>query len=285
MNPSGKTIQIYCPFGEPRGVRIAEITTRIVQALVVPRVKLDQAIKRPEICGVGLYFLFGESDGAGPPMAYIGETDDCGVRLRTHNAKKDFWSVAVAILSRTGGLTNAHGKLLEWMTIDRAKKAGRFRLDNLNAGSRPTVPEWMQADVAEIFETAEVLLSTLGYPIFEPSASAVAEETDVFSCRRGGADARGVYAEDGFVVLRGSTARRDPGLSTHDSVEHRRKELVASGVLTPIQEGYRFERDWPFGTPSAAAAIVCGGSANGWIEWKNSKGRTLDEVYRKPANP
>ena len=33
MKPVGKTIQIYCPSGEPRGVRIAEITTRIVQAV------------------------------------------------------------------------------------------------------------------------------------------------------------------------------------------------------------------------------------------------------------
>mgnify|MGYP001224115633 CR=1 FL=1 len=36
MKPLGKTIQIYCPNGEPRGVRIAEITTRIVQAVVGP---------------------------------------------------------------------------------------------------------------------------------------------------------------------------------------------------------------------------------------------------------
>jgi hypothetical protein len=39
MKALGKTIQIYCPQGEPRGVRIAEITTRIVQAVVVPRAK------------------------------------------------------------------------------------------------------------------------------------------------------------------------------------------------------------------------------------------------------
>lgn len=42
MKTIGKTIQIYCPNGEPRGVRIAEITTRIVQAVVVPRAKLDE---------------------------------------------------------------------------------------------------------------------------------------------------------------------------------------------------------------------------------------------------
>ena len=33
---TAKTIQIYLPTGEPRGIRIAEITTRIVQAGVDP---------------------------------------------------------------------------------------------------------------------------------------------------------------------------------------------------------------------------------------------------------
>jgi len=52
MKALGKTIQIYCPSGEPRGVRIAEITTRIVQAVVVPRAKLEEALNRPELAGV-----------------------------------------------------------------------------------------------------------------------------------------------------------------------------------------------------------------------------------------
>lgn len=279
----GKTIQIYCPAGEPRGVRIAEITTRIVQAVVVPRAKLEEALARPELGGVGLYFLFGESEGDGLPMAYIGEAEDCGVRFKRHNKDKDFWNIGIAIVSRTGSFTKAHGKLLEWLSIDKANRAGRYSLDNGNAGGEPNVPEWMRADVAEVFETADVLLSTLGYPIFEPAVSKTTEERDVFYCKRGGADARGVYNEEGFVVLKGSVARLDTALSSHDSVEPRREELVGSGVLSATKGGYRFERDWVFTTPSAAAAIVSGGSANGWIEWKNGKGQTLDEVYRKAA--
>ncbi len=35
-----QTIQCFLPQGEPRGIRIAEITTRIVQAVYVPRNKL-----------------------------------------------------------------------------------------------------------------------------------------------------------------------------------------------------------------------------------------------------
>ena len=37
-----QTIQIYLPGGDPRGIRIAELTTRIVQVLEVPRSMLAE---------------------------------------------------------------------------------------------------------------------------------------------------------------------------------------------------------------------------------------------------
>lgn len=57
-----KTIEILLPDGDPRGVRIAEITTRIVQAVQVLRLRLDIAAARPAFKHVGAYFLFGASD-------------------------------------------------------------------------------------------------------------------------------------------------------------------------------------------------------------------------------
>jgi hypothetical protein len=43
---------------------------------------------------------------------------------------------------------------------------------------------------------------------------------------------------------------------------------------------YRFSQDYIFGSPSAAAAVVFGLTANGWIEWKDKEGKTLHEVKR-----
>ena len=37
----GKTIQIYLPDGNPRSIKIAEITSRTVQAILIPRANLD----------------------------------------------------------------------------------------------------------------------------------------------------------------------------------------------------------------------------------------------------
>lgn len=38
-----------------------------------------------------------------------------------------------------------------------------------------------------------------------------------------------------------------------------------------------------FFSPSAAVCFVLGVSANGWAEWKNRNGRTLDELFRRQA--
>jgi hypothetical protein len=53
------------------------------------------------------------------------------------------------------------------------------------------------------------------------------------------------------------------------------KRLIADGTL--VQEGgfYRFVKDVEFSSPSAAAAVVVGGSANGLLEWKTADGRVL----------
>ena len=73
MNPTqAKTIQIFLPTGEPRGIRVAELTTRIVQAVAIPRSDLATAKDRPGLDHVAVHFLFGESEGAAKPIVSIG---------------------------------------------------------------------------------------------------------------------------------------------------------------------------------------------------------------------
>jgi len=55
-----QTIQIFLPAGDPRGMRVAEITTRIVRVIEIPRSQLTDFTKTPEAQQVGIYFLMGE---------------------------------------------------------------------------------------------------------------------------------------------------------------------------------------------------------------------------------
>src|SRR5947208_537119 len=104
-NPQAKTLQIFLPTGEPRGIRIAELTTRIVQAVLIPRSELATAKGRPELDQPAVYFLFGDSEEAAKPFVYVGQTEDVRKRLDYHNGKKDFWQTAVLVISKTQSFT------------------------------------------------------------------------------------------------------------------------------------------------------------------------------------
>jgi len=47
---------------------------------------------------------------------------------------------------------------------------------------------------------------------------------------------------------------------------------------------YQFSQDYVFSSPSLAAAVVLGRSANGRVEWKDSSGRTLKKLQGLEAD-
>lgn len=288
MKPRPQTIQIFLPSGDPRGIRVAEITTRIVRVIEVPRSQLADFLKMPEAQQVGVYFLMGELSEAGLPRTYIGQSGSVGKRLEQHHQNKDFWNRAFVVISLTNSLTQTHALFLEWLAIAEATKAGRFGLENGNTGSQPYTPAPLQADCHEIHETAATLLATLGQPIFEPLSNAPSAkgEVELFYCKGSGADGVGEYTAEGFVVHKGSKGRAEIVASIQGtSHERMRSQLTTEGVLVaqPGSTGSLlvFTRDHLFSSPSTAAMAVMGRSANGWVEWKTAAGKTLDEVKRQ----
>ena len=187
-----KTIQIFLPSGDPRGIRIAEVTTRIVQVIEVPRSRLKEFFAMPECQQVGLYFLCGNADGADGPKVYIGQTGNLKQRLTKHNKseEKDFWDRVLIVLSRTNSLTQTHALFLEWHCLQAVRAAGRYSDENGNSGTRPHTPRPLEADCLEIFDTASTLLATLGQPLFLPlSGSNQPNEQQIYYCRKSEADA------------------------------------------------------------------------------------------------
>lgn len=283
MPPTPKTIQIFLPGGDPRGIRIAEITTRIVQAIEVPRKLLPEFLAMDESTQVALYFLFGESDDDGDNEVYIGQTSDLRARLPDHNKKKDFWQRAVVVISRTQNLTQTHALFLEWQSIQQCRAAERYAGQNGNAGSRPFTPAPLEADCVEIFETTQTLLATLGYPVFDKLTSGSSTAVDeYFYCTASSCQGKGQYTEEGFVVLKDSVGRLENVVSIQGTpVEAMRVRLLESGVMEADGDRVVFLKDHLFNSPSQAAAAVLGRSSNGWVDWKDERGRTLDELKRQ----
>jgi predicted GIY-YIG superfamily endonuclease len=287
MSATPKTIQIFLPGGDPRGIRLAEMTTRIVQLIEVPRSLLQDFLKMPESGQVAVYFLFGESDDGAEQKVYIGQTGDLLARLVAHNKQKEFWGRVLVLVSRTNSLTQTHAVFLEWHCLQAARNAGRYSVENGNSGNKPHTPAPLEADCLEIFDTGRVLLATLSYPIFDSvaKASAASASDDVFYCKASGANGRGLYTQEGFVVLKGSVGRRENVPSIGTPGERLRNGLLESGVMRVVGDTVVFEKDHLFRSPSMAALSLMGRTSNGWIDWKTKGGKTLDAVKRQGESP
>ena len=276
---TGKTIQIFLPNSNPRGIRIAEITSRTVKGRQIPRAELDKGLLRKELGHVGLYCLLGGED-TGNKKVYVGETEDTAKRLKDHNRKSDWWQTALVCISTSAAFTKTHVKYLEWFCHQEARKTERYAVDNSNNPTKPHTSESMEADLMDHFDTIRLLCSTLGFPFFEPQRKASRQE--VFTCKGKAAKAEGEYNEDGMVVFAGSTANIAETPSIHKYMTTIRTQLLAEGVLTPYTTVlYRFAKDHTCTSPGTAAAVVLARNANGWMEWKDKDGKTLDEVKRK----
>ena len=287
MNMTPKTIQIFLPGGDPQGIRIAEITTRIVQVIEVPRLLLTDFLKMPESDQVALYFLFSEEEDGSDRKVYIGQTGDLRSRLIDHHKKKEFWDRALVLISRTKSLTQTHALFLEWYCIQETRKAARYTDENGNSGSKPHTPAPLEADCFEIFENGHTLLATLGYPIFDSitKKSANTKPEEIFYCKASSTNGRGMYTEEGFVVLQGSVGRKENVPSIIGTAGERlRNRLVESGVMRVEGDTVIFERDHLFRSPSMASLSLLGRTTNGWIDWKNNDGETLDAVKRQSVS-
>ncbi len=285
MHTTPKTIQIFLPGGDPRGIRIAEVTTRIVQVIEVPRVLLTDFLQMPEAAQVAVYFLVGQGEGGGEPQVYVGQTGDLRARLTTHNKEKEFWERALVLISRTNSLTQTHALFLEWHCLQAVRQAARFMPHNGNNASRPHTPAPLEADCLEIFDTGRTLLATLGFSLFDPVARVVARAEDadeLFYCNAVGVDGRGQFTEEGFVVLKGSVGRAENVPSVRGTwIETLRQRLLDNGVMRVDGRTVVFEKDHLFRSPSGAAIALVARNANGWLDWKTKDGRSLDEVKRQ----
>ncbi len=275
-----QTIQIFLPDGSPISIREAEITNRLLKAILFPRNKIEEVSKREMVHYAGVYFLFGTDEDSSKPIVYIGEGEDCFKRIQDHNRKKDFWTYCVVVTTKTNEFTKTDVKYLEHYCLGQAEKVGRFKTENGKDSKRPSVPESRVHDLLDNFETMKLLLATLGYPLFEEVRKAKSEK-ELFFCKGKNAFAEAELIDEGILVHKGGECTLEESKTAGNWVIGIRKRLIEQGVLVKKDDMYVFESDSIFDSYSAAAACILARRANGWIEWKNKDGKTLDELKRK----
>ena len=288
MQTTPFSLRIFVADGDPDGLRIVDKSNWIGKALVFPLALLPKVKAGPELAQTGVYLLLGpRPDGEGD-MLYVGEGDPIRPRLESHYAQKDFWTRAIGFTTTTGGqLNKAHVQFLESRLIALARAAKRLPLDNGNQPAEPSLSEADRADMEVFLGHMLGMLPVLGVHAFEQAAKAPAgRAVPMLTCKGKGVVATGYEASQGFVVKAGSKAVAEavPSMAQHvRGMYDVRQELIANGVMALDGGLYRFTQDYSFSSPSTAAAVVLGRSANGRIEWKDAQGRTLKELQQAEA--
>ena len=84
-----------------------------------------------------------------------------------------------------------------------------------------------------------------------------------------------------MVIKQGSEIATSVTPTVPDHAEKQRQELIEREIVVPKGDKLVFSQDFLFTNASIAAAIVMGRSANGLLEWKDEKGRTLKSYQEK----
>jgi hypothetical protein len=276
------SLRIFIADGDPDGLRIVERSNWVGRALVFPRAAWVQpsVADRPELQQTGVYLLLGpREDGEGDRL-YIGEGDPIMPRLATHHsgtAQKDFWTRAICFVSMGQALNKAHVQFLEANLIRLAKQAKRVPLDveNKKNESEPTLSEADRADMQVFLAHMLGMLPVLGVHAFEQPPKVPAPSAPELTCKGKGLLARGYESTQGFVVKAGSQAAVQAVPSVPPGTLAIRQQLQDLGVMVEQGNTYAFTQDYAFSSPSTAASVVLGRSANGRLEWKDAQGRAL----------
>lgn len=290
----GFSVRILLYDGEVGGVRFLEVASWTGVAILSPRDRYLDLRGEPEFNRTGVYVLTGPDPIAeGSTRAYVGRADQLRARIDSHVKEKDWWDSCLCFTTSDNSLTLTHIQFLEAALLARALEAGQVKLDNIQF---PEIPRLCRADLFDLtrfLENVLMLAGMIGLSVFEivdqsPSEDAIPEtveggfrfsQFEFHYVGSGGYAAKGRYeSRKRFVVKQGSTSRLSETNSCGENVRILRQKLREDGILIEDSEHLVFTADHAFNSPSLAAAVVYGGSANGRSVWADAAGRTINDL-------
>ena len=271
-------IRVLVPTGDPDGLRIVEKSNWPGVGVVFNRTNYKEVVNRGEFDKTGVYVLVGTSDDSILPTIYVGEGDPVKNRLNQHYGKKDFWDWAVFFMAKDDSLNKAHVQHLEAELLRLASEAKQCKLDNGQGAAAPTLAEAELALADSFLQDILSIFPLLGLGVFEKTVTTTTKPADLLTIDSKGVRASGYEDAKGFVVLKGSELAKAETNTIHQFLSTLRKDLLAQGVIVDKGQTLAFAQDQVFPSPSTAAGVILGRSANGRIEWKNSEGKTLKQL-------
>ena len=274
---NSKKLEIIYHNGQPDGIRSIRRHLSTMTTYVIPRPLLSEAKKLSGINRPGIYYLINENDENMIAQIYVGQTRNGITRLDDHNRQKDFWNKAIMFLAdnKTFSLDMISG--LEEYAIQKAYESKRYKVEN-TVNPKYEIDEYDLPLIEEVYEEIQFIMATQGYKM--DNAKTNRNSADILHTTRNGIKAYGVYDGEKFEVLEGSQINYEKPVHLA-KYNKQRADLFVKGDIQKDGEIYLLNVNLEFNTPSGASDFVLGGSTNGWVEWKNTSGITLDSIFRK----
>ena len=263
--------------GQPDGIRSIRRNLSTMTVYVIPRPLLSEAKSISGINRPGIYYLINENDDNKIAQIYVGQTRNGIARLDEHNRSKVFWNKAIMFLADSKTFTLDMISGLEKFAILKAQESKRYNVEN-TVVPKYEIDEYDMASVEEIYDEIQFIMGTQGYKM--DNAKASINKADILHTTRNGITALGMYDGEKFEVLEGSEVNINKAVHL-ERYNKQRAELLDNGSISLVDGKYILNVILDFNTPSGASNFILGGSTNGWVEWKNKDGKTLDEISRK----
>ena len=273
----GVSVRIFLADGSPDGLRIVEKSNWTGRAVMCSRAQYPSVSGRDEFGRPGVYVLTGPAEDGSGIAAYIGEADVVRTRLNSHVREKEFWTQVVVFSSKDENLNKAHVQHLEAKLVELAIKAKTVKILNGNAPQLPNLSEAERADAEAFLDDMLVIYPILGITAFVQAPVHEKGQTLLF-LRGSDAEGRGFDTPEGFVVRAGAKARINSVPSYPKFFTEFREKLKAEGVFKEQDGHLVLTQDYSFTSPTTAAMTLMARTANGRIEWKDERGRTLKEI-------
>lgn len=283
-NIKTKLVNVELFDGTPKGFRQVEFETEIIKAVVVPRAQAGEIASHINEQTMAVYLLIGEDD-ARKIKAYVGQTKRTQPRAQEHRKKRDWWNEIIYFINRAGnGFSAVELDYLEWLLVKKLSEAKRVILDNSNKASKeePVATSGKKASFIAYYNQIVMLTELLGLDIFNKVYSTTSTEIRFFCKNSKGANASAFLRDDGFYVQPNSECVLQLTASGKKSsyIQPTRQRLLEENVLKNDGPKLIFAQEYKFKTPSGASDIILGTPSNGWINWKDATGKTLDEHFR-----
>ena len=186
----------------PNGVKLVELSNWKGSVFVIPRGHLSGLRERNKLNEPGIYFLFGE--GEDHPVVYIGQSENCYLRLVSHDREREEeqWNVAMVF---TGGLHSTYIKYLESIAVKKATEAGRYEVINKTVPGENQLTEAHRVTADEFFLKMQFLVIFFGFNLFQDTSESVTKKTTYYLEEVvGNVSARGSLLDSGkFIVFDG----------------------------------------------------------------------------------